>query len=192
MKADIKETIIKAAQKTFQRYGFRKTTMDEIAYAARKGKSTLYYYFKSKEEVFEAVVELEASTLFNEINQAIKHPPTAKEKIYIYIFKRMNGFKNLGNLYEAIKDEYLSTIEFIEKIRKKYDADEIAMLKSIIQGGIDDKEFKKMDVNLTAKTLAIAMKGLEIPVLLEEREDTDFKTEINDMLDILFYGMCIS
>ena len=47
-----KEEIVKAAQHVFARYGFRKTTMEEIASEAHRAKSSLYYYFKSKDEVF--------------------------------------------------------------------------------------------------------------------------------------------
>ena len=51
-KKDIKkETILAVAEKFFARFGIRKTTMDEIAKMARIGKSTLYYYFKSKEDI---------------------------------------------------------------------------------------------------------------------------------------------
>ncbi|MBN1821426.1 MAG: helix-turn-helix transcriptional regulator, partial [Prolixibacteraceae bacterium] len=45
MSEKIKNKIIKVAQETFKKYGYRKTTMDEIAFAASKGKSSLYYYF---------------------------------------------------------------------------------------------------------------------------------------------------
>ena len=60
MKSKAKTQLIEAAGVTFSRFGYRKTTMDDIAFAAGKGKSSLYYYFKNKEEVFEAVVEKEA------------------------------------------------------------------------------------------------------------------------------------
>lgn len=189
MKNDIRSIIIKVAQETFRRYGFRKTTMDEIAYAARKGKSSLYYYFKSKEDVFEAVVEKEINFLHQDIIDAVGKAETAKEKINIYIYKRMNGLKNLGNFYEALKDEYLSNMEFIEKIRKKYDEQEMDILSKIIGEGIERNEFKMMDATLTAKIIVIAMKGLEVPLMMEN-EKSDIKTRIIEVLDILFYGMC--
>jgi AcrR family transcriptional regulator len=45
-----KEDIIREAQKLFQTYGLKKTTMEDIAKALGKGKSTLYYYYQSKEQ----------------------------------------------------------------------------------------------------------------------------------------------
>jgi AcrR family transcriptional regulator len=190
MKPDVKEKIVSVAQNTFQRYGFRKTTMDEIAYAARKGKSSLYYYFKSKEEVFQAVVEKEAGLLRSEINQNVGKCSTAVEKLQVYITTRMKGFRNWGNFYVALKDDYLSNLDFIEKIRAKYDKNEIESITQIIREGIESNEFKKMNAELTAKTIVIAMKGLEIPLLSTNEADIDLTNEIADMLEILFHGIC--
>ncbi len=190
MKSKIKESIITAAQSTFKKYGFRKTTMDEIAYSARKGKSSLYYYFKSKEEVFEAVVEKEASVLRAEITLRVKEFDSAMEKLRTYIFVRMAGFKNWGNFYDALKDEYLSNYDFIEKIRVKYDRSEVESLTQIIQIGIASKEFKNLNAELTARTILIAMKGLEGSLITDKEEGNNIEKRIDDMLEILFHGIC--
>jgi len=191
MKKDAKDSIVLVAQKMFKRFGFRKTTMDEIAVAARKGKSSLYYYFKSKEEVFEAVVEKEATTLRTDIITNIGKCNSAMEKLRVYIFVRMDGFRNWGNFYEALKDEYLSNYEFIEKIRIKYDRSETETITQIINEGIENKEFKDLNAALTAKIIVTAMKGLEIPLLTASDKKANFKKEINEMLEVLFHGICV-
>ena len=190
MKTDVRDDIILAAQKQFQRYGFRKTTMDEIAFSSGKGKSTLYYYFKSKEEVFEAVVEKEAMNLRAALELNTIACQSAKEKLSVYINTRMEGFKNWRNFYEALKDEYLSNLGFIEQIRSKYDKHEIETITGIITEGIGKKEFRNLNAALTAKTILLAMKGLEMPLWVEKEIETELKTEIDDMLGILFHGIC--
>ena len=70
--------------------------MDDIAYAAGKGKSSLYYYFKNKEEVFEAVVAHEAEHLVNEINASINVSKPAVEKLRSYVNIRMKRFVQRG------------------------------------------------------------------------------------------------
>ena len=42
------EQVIRAAQKLFQQHGMYKVTMDDVAKAVGKGRSSLYYYYKSK------------------------------------------------------------------------------------------------------------------------------------------------
>ncbi len=189
MKKNIKDNIIAIAQNTFRKYGFRKTTMDEIAFAAGKTKSTMYYYFESKEEVFKAVVEKEVLQLRSEIQDAVSKKHGAKQKLEAYILTRMKGFRKLGNFYELLKDEFLSNLEFAEKIRTVYDKNETEALAQIIQNGVENKEFKKLNASLTARTIVIAMKGLEAPALIETNMNA-FEKEIGDMLNILFYGIC--
>ena len=189
MRKNIREGIILAAQNTFRKYGFRKTTMEEIANAAGKTKSTMYYYFESKEDVFKAVVEKEAAQLRAEIQRAVNDQSGTKEKLQAYIITRMKGFRKLGNFYELLKDDFLSNLEFAEKIRTVYDSNETKALAQILQEGIDSKEIKNLNALLTARTVVIAMKGLEAPALIE----TDIKAfmkETEDMLNILFYGIC--
>lgn len=189
MKKNLKDNILIIAQNTFRKYGFRKTTMDEIAFAAGKTKSTMYYYFESKEEVFKAVVEKEVLQLRSEIQDAVNKKHVAKQKLEAYIFTRMKGFRKLGNFYELLKDEFLSNLEFAEKIRTVYDKNETDFLAQIIQEGIDSKQFKKLNASLTARTIVIAMKGLEAPALIETNLEV-FEKEIGDMLNILFFGIC--
>ena len=96
-----------------------------------------------------------------------------------------------GWFQEALKDEYLSNYEFIEKIRIKYDRNETETITQIINEGIENKEFKDLNAALTAKIIVTAMKGLEIPLLTASDKKANFKKEINEMLEVLFHGICI-
>ena len=107
-KEEVKSSIVTVARQIFSRFGFKKTTMDEIALASRKGKSSIYYYFESKEDIFQAVVEKEASMLKRELQEAIKPIGDPREKLKVYVLVRMNTLKKLANYYDAIRSEYLS------------------------------------------------------------------------------------
>ncbi|HXL00524.1 MAG TPA: TetR/AcrR family transcriptional regulator [Dysgonamonadaceae bacterium] len=48
---EMRNTIICKAGELFGRYGYKKTTMDDIADALQKGKSSIYYYFQNKEDI---------------------------------------------------------------------------------------------------------------------------------------------
>ena len=54
-----KKILIDVSRDLFAKHGKRNTTMHEIAEASKKGRRTLYTYFKNKEEIFRAVVEKE-------------------------------------------------------------------------------------------------------------------------------------
>ncbi len=164
--------------------------MDEIAAAAGKGKSTLYHYFKSKEEVFAAVIEKEGNTMFRELNKVITANMDSKLKIKKYITTRMKLIDKLSNLYSAIKSDYLNHFNFIQKYRVIYDEYEILLLEQILQDGINKKEFNinEDETKMCAYGLATALKGLEIPFFLENRY-SEISNRLDSMLNILIYGL---
>ena len=92
----IKEEFLTAAQKLFQQYGFQKTTMEDIAKAIGKGKSTLYYYYKSKSEVFQDVIIREADEVINSVFEATQKASSAVEKLQIYLQFSFDTLKSKG------------------------------------------------------------------------------------------------
>jgi AcrR family transcriptional regulator len=188
IKEDIRDQIIDSARNIFSRFGFKKTTMEEIAHAMHKGKSSIYYYFKSKEEIFEAVVEKEVSILRHEVITATAMTSSPKEKLRIYIITRMREFKRMTNFYEAIKNDYLSHLEFINKIRIKYDENEIRIIADFLTQGVKENEFIVNDVDLAAIAIATAMKGLEIPLFWSGKEN-EFEERINNVVALLYNGI---
>ena len=195
-KDEVKSSIISVARQIFSRFGFKKTTMDEIAQASAKGKSSIYYYFSSKEDIFQAVVEKEASMLKRELLEAIEPISDPQEKLKIYVLVRMRTFKKLANYYAAIKSEYLSHLDFVENVRKKYDLEEITMVENILKAGAENNEFNIDNTRLAAVAIVTAMKGLEIPLFWEddqeqdeEVKEQDMEKRLDDLINILFYGL---
>jgi len=187
-KDEFRKKIIITSGQIFSRYGFRKTTMDEIAAALKMGKSSIYYYFKSKEEIFRAVVLYEANLLRNELTTAIKSVDSPTGKMEKYVFVRMKAFEKLANYYNAIFDKNLDHFDFIEKIREKYDLEEIAILRLIIYDGVRKKVFNVENSEYTALAIQTTMKGLEVPLFWKKRE-MDIDRRLRAILDVLFYGI---
>lgn len=185
---DTRLAVIKAAQNIFAKFGYKKTTVDDIARAAHKVKSTIYQYFGSKEEIFQTIVEKESQILKEEIKKAIKAQDNPKKKLLTYVITRMRILKELSNFYNALRDEYLEHFVFIEKIRKKYLKDEINTIKKILKNGVDQGTFVIKDLELTACMIVIALKGLEYP-LIKEIEVLSNEQGIDSLLGILFSGI---
>ena len=187
-KDEVKEAIINVARHIFSRFGFKKTTMDEIAIASRKGKSSIYYYFASKEEIFQAVVEKEAFILKQELIRAISEADSPTQKLKAHVLVRMGTMEKLANFYSAIKDDYLSHLDFIEKIRKKYDLEEIQMMQNILNEGVNNNIFEIEDTALAAIAIVTALKGMEIP-LFWGVEEKDIERRLDSLINILFNGI---
>ena len=87
-----KEKIIESATNILSRFGIKKSTMDEIAQKIRMGKSTLYHYFKNKEEIFLEVVKRESDTLKNSLN---KPPGAVKKQVQPGLIYSNTGIRSL-------------------------------------------------------------------------------------------------
>lgn len=187
-KEEFRRKVIVSAGQIFSHYGFKKTTMDEIAKALKMGKSSIYYYFESKEEIFEAVVLFEANILRNELTTAIKSVESPIDKMKIYVFVRMKAFEKLSNYYNAIFDKNLNHFDFIENIREKYDREELAILRLILYHGARKNVFNVVNSEYTALAVQTALKGLEVPLFWKKKE-VNIENRLNAILDILFNGI---
>lgn len=187
----IKQKIVEIASGVFSQFGFKKATMDDIAKASGMGKSSIYYYFKSKEEVFEAVVKQEVDMISQELNEKVlSTDDNPKEKIRNYVLIRMRNLKEMVNFYETLKNDYLANFAFTERIREEYDIEEQQIIQNILQEGLDQGLFKLKETKLTAITLATALKGLESALLIKNEFDIqDLEMHLDYMLEILFYGI---
>lgn len=187
-KEEFRRKVIITAGQIFSRYGFKKTTMDEIAKALKMGKSSIYYYFESKEEIFEAVVLHEANILRNELTTTIKSVESPIEKMRNYVFVRMKAFEKLSNYYNAIFDKNLDHFEFIENIRAKYDREELAILRLILYHGARKKVFNVKNSEYTALAVQTTLKGLEVPLFWQKKE-VNIEDRLGGVLDVLFNGI---
>jgi len=184
-----KKTIItKVARQIFSKYGFLKTTVDDIARAARIGKASIYHYFRSKEDLFKNVVEQEYQLLIDKIEEAVNKENNPKNKIKVYIINRMKYLNELANVHSALKDEYLEHYAFTEKIRERYFHKEMEMLRAILKEGVERDIFEIDDINLTTFAILTALKGLEYPwmtnTMMPEMEEN-----LGKLLEILFNGI---
>ncbi len=187
---EIRNRILDVAQKVFSHFGFDKTTMELIAKESNKGKSTLYYYFRNKEELYAAVIEREANKIMNELMKVINSDDSTKNLLYKYSKKRFELVQSVVTYYDFVKDEYLKYYPFIEKHRKKHDEFEIYAMKQILLKGIqrDELNITEEQVDDVAIGIGAAIKGLELPLLIESTNNT-IERKIAILLDLFLYGL---
>ena len=187
----VRNDIIELAGGIFSKFGFKKATMDDIARAADMGKSSLYYYFKSKEEVFEAVVIKEAEMLRIEIDKkVIRNYMPPQDKLREYVLIRMRFLKEMVNFYSALKNDYLGNLAFTEKVREKYDLEEQQFIQKILKEGIELGVFKIKETKAAAMVILTALKGVEVALLIKNELEMDYlETFLDDMLNVFYYGL---
>ncbi|MEI6901368.1 MAG: TetR/AcrR family transcriptional regulator [Bacteroidota bacterium] len=189
-KAEIRTRILNAAQEVFTRYVYSKSTMDDIAREMGKGKSSIYYYFTSKEDIFKAVIEKELLLMKTKIFTAVSNKQDSREKLKVYVMERMTGLKSLKNLYHVLPTEFASQSNFIEQTRQQTDQEEINIVSGILDEGVGQGTFHLEDTFLTAIAIVTALKGMEIPLLISESAGENLlEQRLDRLLEVLFYGM---
>ncbi len=183
-----RENILKIACEIFSKYGYKKTTLDDIANAVRKGKSSLYYYFKSKEDLFQAVIMKEVDTLARELEKVINRNTDPVDKLRDYILTKLTTFRSLANFYHAIEND-VTAVDFIEDIKLRYEQDEIRMIKRILIEGVRKNEFEIYDFNLAAIGITTAIKGLEMPLTAGNYGNVNLERSVDIILRIMCYGI---
>ena len=159
--------ILSTAKTLFAHHGLKKTTMEDIANAMGKGKSTLYYYFIGKIEIFEAVVDEELKNLLRITNQAINLASTAKDKLKAYSRTRARVMEKFHNLSSVVYEDIFNHIGVVLKLKQRHDEIQIDLIKEILNGGVRSGEFKKLaerDIELFSFTLVAAFRGIELPL----------------------------
>ena len=141
-----KEIVIETARDLFNKYGYKKVSMDEVAIKSNVTKKTIYTYFKDKEELFRYFIteELEFIRKKIEKNESLELSfidKTSKNIYFILAFRRKSLlFTNIIKEKDTINNNFL----------KLYDDQILEYLESIINKEIELKNIKKCDAHLTA------------------------------------------
>lgn len=183
--------ILSTAKMLFAQHGLKKTTMEDIANAMGKGKSTLYYYFPGKTEIFEAVVEQEMKNLVSLTRRAINMASTAKDKLKAYSRTRVSMMQKFHNLSSVVYEEIFNHIARILRLKQKHDQIQIDLIKEIIQGGVHSGEFKELgerNLELFSSTIAAAFRGLELPLSVSQFVRS-FENGTDLLVDIMVDGI---
>lgn len=142
---EVKKVILDAARRVFQKWGMNKTTMEDIAREAGKGKSTLYYYYKSKDEIFDTVVTYEFNQILDAAKESIAKYNSAKEKLRNYIVVSLTEMKNHIMVYSIVKGELKGNREFVDRLNKQFGSRETDIVIDILTLGVELNEFSFVD-----------------------------------------------
>lgn len=152
--------IINAAQELFRSYGFAKTTMTDIAKRLSISKASLYYYFKDKDEIFKALAEKEQLQFVGEIDKIINNSTVAKEKLLEYSIKRLELLQRLLTLSSLTQDSYAAVKPLFTSVLLDFRFIEMNLVKEILQKGISENEFRKMNIDENAELFLDVLRGL--------------------------------
>jgi len=186
-----RDRLIEVARQLFARLGVDNTTMNDIAMASEKGRRTLYTYFKSKAEIYNAVLQSELKILYDSLEAVAKKELPADEKMIEYIRIRLESTGKVVYRNGTLRANFFRDMRRVESVRKTYDERDFNVIKSILEEGIEQGIFEISDPAKTALVLRNVMKGMEIPYIrgiINGLSPSD-SHETNSIIDLLFNGI---
>ena len=177
--------LVDVARQLFARNGVDNTTMNDIAVASTKGRRTLYTYFKSKEEIYVAVVESELDKLSEALDKVAAEKIAPDLKILKLIETHLDAIKLIVRRNGTLRASFFRDIWQVERVRRNLNQHEIALFKQVLTEGNNMGLFDVDNVDILADILHYCVKGIEVPYIrgkigddLDDRQGWEYVAKI--------------
>lgn len=137
--------ILAAAERLFAREGLAGTRTDGIASEAGVNKALLYYYFKGKDKLYEAVVEEQLREFNRHALAVLDGPGPARELLLKYVklhFDFISRHRRHASLFQQLMMKGGSAPE---RLFRKYIVPRSEALRKLLVRGMQAGEFRRMD-----------------------------------------------
>lgn len=177
--------LVDVARQLFAKKGVDNTTMNDIAVASTKGRRTLYTYFKSKEEIYIAVVESELDRLAEALDKVAAEDIAPDLKILKLIETHLDAIKLIVHRNGSLRASFFRDIWQVERVRRNLNLHEIALFKQVLSEGNEKGIFEVDNVDILADILHYCVKGIEVPYIrgkigddLDDRQGWEYVAKI--------------
>jgi AcrR family transcriptional regulator len=141
VKRDLKrEAILQGAADCFTKFGYEKTTLDDIGKSAALNKASIYYYFKNKEEIFSEVVLQEADTYIEDLQSKTNRKRGLERKIIFYVTERIKKYNEVVTLHRLSLSNVNNVETIFNDLYRTIKEREIKFIQTLLEKGRDNKE----------------------------------------------------
>ncbi len=186
--SDVRRKILDAAEERLWHYGFKKTTIDEIAADAGVGKGTVYLYFDSKEDIALAIMAHFKAESIERLQEIVRAP----EKDPVQKLKEMLTGPILMAHERCLQSP--SALEMIVAVRphiqvrmRPYLDQEIALIAQVLEDGNREGRFAVDDSVQTAQTLKRMCAGFLPPYPCVEGAGM-IRSEVESIVELAYCG----
>ena len=157
-----KKQLVDVARQLIAKNGIDDTTMNDIAVASKKGRRTLYTYFKSKEDIYFAVIESELDMLVEIMRKVADKDISPDEKILELIYTHLDAIKEVVHRNGTLHADFFRDIKKVERARMRFNYNEKLIFRKVLQEGVEKGVFDVDDVEVYSDILHSCVKGIEV------------------------------
>lgn len=190
LKHQRKNQIMNAALSVAVKKGYSNSRMDDIVKESNLSKGAIYWYYKSKKDVYLDLVDHWFKQYSSDVLIKIEAKKTASDKLNALFQYFSSQFVKNQSVFRILSEFWsLSKIdpEFNHKLQKVYQVFLEYIIK-IIQEGISLKEFKNVDPRITALSILINVEGIHWFTLFE-KSGVEAKEYIDTISDFILSGL---
>lgn len=153
MVSKTRDKLIEVARQLFYNKGVENTTMNDIAAASEKGRRTIYTYFKSKKEIYNAVVESQSNVIIDRLKDIVDLDMPYPDRLRTYLHERFEVVKDTTPHPKTMHDRYKSLFnrdsKRYEKIfdatrKKEQELFQTLLTKGVVAGAFDRDQADKL------------------------------------------------
>ncbi len=161
MKDDKRERIKRAAAECLARFGYEKTTLEDIARRVGLNKTSLYYYFQSKEAIFTEVVVQEAQMFISALQTKTESVTGCRRRILAYLTERLLYYRQVVNLHNLSRDTLNRVQPAFKALYQSVLEREIAFIEQILEQGIQAGEIRDCHAGRLAQAIMTVADALK-------------------------------
>jgi len=183
----MKETIFEAATSVLCEHGVNGTTMNRVAAAAKLAKSSLYDYFRSKDDLLRFVCNRITEPVLQAIEEVVEADMPAPEKLEAIL---RSVFEDLGS-YQRLFGPLMWDDQFREAMQPSKETARTTLFQhftNVFEQGIDEGAFRRIDAAQAARMfMACVMELCEVQVASGESEQVH--PQIDALLQLFLHGI---
>ncbi len=186
-----RERFIEVARQLFARKGVENTTMNDIASASEKGRRTIYTYFKSKRDIYHAVLELETDIALLRLRIIVAKPVPADVKLKDYIDAHFETMKEVVYRNGSLRAWFFRDVRKVDRARRIVSRKETILLQQILTEGVAENIFEIDNIPRTALIITKTIQGLDVPYIRDDLSEIGVdKDELShSFVSILLSGL---
>lgn len=148
--AKARQKILRAAEGAFAKRGLDGARTEAIARAAGVNKALLFYHFKSKTELFAAVVEESAGGVHHHLIDLLSSRGPAKAILLQYVREMIDAIARRPQNTTVFQRAMLIDSKLAARMARTYFIPRTAKLAALIRRGVEEREFRPVDGLQTA------------------------------------------
>ena len=157
-----REKVFQAAKELFGRFGFKKTTVDEIAEQAGISKRTVYQVFRCKEEILAELVMYEARAFRHHCTQMLKTMEDPMEKLRFFCLLWRDYFAENRFLCQVLGDEMGMFAPFLTQEMTLIETGQKEVIARLITDGENSGAFRSLNLASSVDCILVLLRRFTI------------------------------